>query len=227
MADNPLETFKVVLIGESGVGKTSIISQFIDQNFQDDLQTSTGGTFSSKSFIYGNGKILKFEIWDTAGQERYRALTKMFYKDTNAAVLVYDITRKKSYEELKKYWVKEIKESAPENIIIAIVGNKSDLLEEEEGQDEHVDEGEAREYASNLGSLFFTISAKKNYGINDLFLQIAKKHTGAEDIKIKIDEEDGEPENQMNQNEVMNSKGTMKISKEATFDNTKKKKKCC
>ena len=228
MVDISIETFKIVLIGESGVGKTSIISQFIDQNFQDDLQTSTGGTFSSKSFIYGNGKILKFEIWDTAGQERYRSLTKMFYKDTNAAILVYDITRKISFEELQNYWAKEIQESAPENIILAIVGNKNDLLEEE-GQGDFVDEGEAREFAAKLGALFYTISAKKNYGINDLFLQIAKKHTGVEDIKIKTDEEDsGEPENSLNnQNEALNSKGTMRISKEKTFDNQKKKKKCC
>ena len=87
------ESFKVVLVGESGVGKTSIITQFIDQTFQEDQQSTTGGTFSTKS-VKCDGKTLKFEIWDTAGQERYRSLTKMFYKDANAAVLVYDITRK-------------------------------------------------------------------------------------------------------------------------------------
>ena len=106
-----IESFKVVLVGESGVGKTSIITQFIDQTFQEDQQSTTGGTFSTKSVICDNTKILKFEIWDTAGQERYRALTKMFYKDANAAVLVYDITRKDSFEELQNYWAQQIKES--------------------------------------------------------------------------------------------------------------------
>ena len=98
-----VESFKVVLVGESGVGKTSIITQFIDQTFQEDIQSTTGGTFSTKSVVCDGGKILKFEIWDTAGQEKYRSLTTMFYKDANAAVMVYDVTRKDSYDEIKNY----------------------------------------------------------------------------------------------------------------------------
>ena len=222
MSENHIEAFKVVLLGESGVGKTSIISQFIDQNFQEDLQSSTGGTFSSKSFSYGGGKILKFEIWDTAGQERYRSLTKMFYKDANAAVLVYDITRKISFEELQSYWVEQIKESAPPNILLAVVANKSDLEEEEE-----VDEGQARNYAQELGAIFCTTSAKSRHGIDDLFLQIARKHTGANDVQIKNDEDDS-PNLFNNQDEdKMNKNGTMKITKEKTIVPKEKKKKCC
>ena len=123
-----VESFKVVLVGESGVGKTSIITQFIDQTFQEDQQSTTGGTFSTKSVQCDNGKILKFEIWDTAGQERYRALTKMFYKDANAAVLVYDITRKDSFEEMQNYWANQIKESSPPGIILAIAAINLILL---------------------------------------------------------------------------------------------------
>ena len=110
------ETFKIVILGETGVGKTSIISQYIDSIFQEDLQATTGGSFSSKTYTYDNGKLLKLEIWDTAGQERYRSLTKMFYKDAGAAVLVYDITSNFSFEELKNYWVREIKDNAPKDI---------------------------------------------------------------------------------------------------------------
>ena len=221
MNDNQIEAFKVVLLGESGVGKTSIISQFIDQDFQEDLQSSTGGTFSSKSFIYGGGKILKFEIWDTAGQERYRSLTKMFYKDANAAILVYDITRKITFEELQSYWAEQIKDSAPQNILLAVVANKSDLEEED------VDEGEARNYAKELGAIFCTTSAKSRHGIDDLFLQIARKHTGANDVQIKNDEDDS-PNMANNQDEdKMNKNGTMKISKESTLNPMQRKKKCC
>ena len=107
-----IESFKVVLVGESGVGKTSIITQFIDQTFQEDQQSTTGGTFSTKSVICEGGKILKFEIWDTAGQEKYRSLTTMFYKDANAAVMVYDVTRKESFDEIKNYWSNQIKENS-------------------------------------------------------------------------------------------------------------------
>ena len=111
-----IESFKVVLVGESGVGKTSIISQFVDQTFQEDQQSTTGGTFSTKSILCEGGKTLKFEIWDTAGQEKYRSLTKIFYKDAGVAILCYDITRKESFEEIQKYWYNQVKEYAPKNI---------------------------------------------------------------------------------------------------------------
>ena len=180
-----VESFKVVLVGESGVGKTSIITQFIDQTFQEDQQSTTGGTFSTKSVICDGGKVLKFEIWDTAGQERYRALTKMFYKDANAAIMVYDITRKDSFEELKTYWSQQIKECSPEGIILAIAANKSDLIEQEV-----VDEEEARNFGKELGAIFMNTSAKNTQGINSVFEEIAKKYTGSNTITIK--EEEGE-----------------------------------
>ena len=180
-----VESFKVVLVGESGVGKTSIITKFIDETFQEDQQSTTGGTFSTKSVICDGGKILKFEIWDTAGQERYRALTKMFYKDANAAIMVYDITRKDSFEELKNYWSEQIKESSPEGIILVIAANKSDLFEHEA-----IDESIAREFAEQIGAFYIATSAKNSDGINNLFEEIAKKYTGSSTITIKKDEGD-------------------------------------
>ena len=205
-----IESFKVVLVGESGVGKTSIITQFIDQTFQEDQQSTTGGTFSTKSVICDGDKILKFEIWDTAGQERYRSLTTMFYKDANAAVMVYDVTRSESFEELKNYWAKQIKENSPENIILVIAANKSDLIEHEQ-----VDEGEARNFAKELNAIFISTSAKSSEGINSLFEEIAKKYTGATNIKIK-EEGDDEPH-------VEESKDTVKIEN-AGKDKKQKKK---
>ena len=103
-----VESFKVVLEGENGVGKTSIITQFINQTFQEDQQSTKGRRFNTKSVICDNGKTLKFEIWDTDGQERYHSLTKMFYKEAKAAVFFYDITRKDSFEELQSYWLQQI-----------------------------------------------------------------------------------------------------------------------
>ena len=110
-------TCKVVLIGESGVGKTSIISRYINNTFKTQLMSTPGANFVTKNVIMEDeNKSIKFEIWDTAGQERYRALAKVFYKNAAVCVLVYDITRKSSFEELKKYWVKEIKDNAPPSI---------------------------------------------------------------------------------------------------------------
>ena len=211
-----IESFKVVLVGESGVGKTSIITQFIDQTFQEDIQSTTGGTFSTKSVVCDGGKVLKFEIWDTAGQEKYRSLTTLFYKDANAAVMVYDVTRKESFEELKNYWSGQIRDSSPENIILAIAGNKSDLIEHEV-----VDEGEARDFAKELGAIFVSTSAKNSEGINNLFEEIAKKYTGSSKITIKEDFED-EPHEQ----EQQQTKGGVKIEGGAKKEKPKKKGFC-
>ena len=116
--DEGAQTCKVVLLGESGVGKTCIIARFINNTFEENLISTTGASYAGKTMTFDEfgGKSIKFEIWDTAGQEKYRSLTKIFYKDAGAAILVYDITRKESFEEIQKYWINQIKEFAPKNI---------------------------------------------------------------------------------------------------------------
>ena len=110
-------TCKVVLLGESGVGKTSIISRYINNTFKSQLMSTPGANFVTKNVIMEDeNKTIKFEIWDTAGQERYRSLAKVFYKNAAVCVLVYDITRKTSFDAIKNYWVKELKENAPKDI---------------------------------------------------------------------------------------------------------------
>ena len=110
-------TCKVVLIGESGVGKTSIISRYINNTFKSQLMATPGANFVHKNVLLEDeNQSIKYEIWDTAGQEKYRSLAKVFYKNAAVCVLVYDITRKTSFEELKNYWVNEIKANAPSNI---------------------------------------------------------------------------------------------------------------
>ena len=116
--DEAAQTCKVVLLGESGVGKTCIIARFINNTFEENLISTTGASYAGKTMTFDeyDGKSIRFEIWDTAGQEKYRSLTKIFYKDAGAAILVYDITRKESYEEIQKYWFNQIKDHAPKNI---------------------------------------------------------------------------------------------------------------
>ena len=112
------QSCKVVLLGESGVGKTSIISRFINNVFGENIISTTGASYAGKTMTFDEFErnAIKFEIWDTAGQEQYRSLTKIFYKDAAAAILVYDITRKNSFLELKNYWYDQVKETAPKNI---------------------------------------------------------------------------------------------------------------
>ena len=207
-----IENLKVVLVGESGVGKTSIITQYISQKFYEDQQITTGASYSNKLVLCDDTKTLKFEIWDTVGEEKYRSLTKMFYKDAKAAVMVYDVTRQESFNELKNFWSVQIKESSPEDIILVIAGNKSDLI----GQ-EVVDEEEARNFAKEKNAIFFSTSATNCEVINNLFEEIAKKYTGA--TKITIVEEGGDsqppPPEETNDN----------IKIESGNNNNKKKKK--
>mgnify|MGYP002626573460 CR=1 FL=1 len=210
--EKTIESYKIVLIGESGVGKTSLISQLMDQTFQQDQQSTTGGTFSTKTVLCDNNRTLKLEIWDTAGQERYRALTTMFYKDANAAILVYDITRKDSFEQLEEYWCKQIKENSPSDIILAVCGNKSDLVEKED-----VNEETARQFATSLGAAYLSTSAKYVETVNNLFIQLVKLYTNCNEVKF-IEEDDSSI--------IKSRKDTVKITKENTIKKDKKKG-CC
>ena len=115
--NNILKIFKVCLVGESGVGKTCIINRFVNDEFREDEPPSISASYSEKFIQLDEyeGKTVKFHIWDTAGQEKYRSIGKIFYKDANAAILVYDITSQKTFDEIKNYWYKEIKDHTPEN----------------------------------------------------------------------------------------------------------------
>jgi len=117
MYDDGIITCKVILLGESGVGKTSIIQRYICNIFNPDNPSTGGANYTSKTvdFEEENQKI-KFEIWDTAGQEKFRSLAKVFYKNSSVCILVYDITKRKTFEELQKFWYEEIKNSADCNI---------------------------------------------------------------------------------------------------------------
>ena len=114
--DEDFITCKVVLIGESGVGKTSIIQRYINHEFNPSISTTGGANFTTKLMKFEEEKQnLKFEIWDTAGQERFRSLAKVFYKNAAICVLVYDITRRESFLELQNFWIEEIKNNAATN----------------------------------------------------------------------------------------------------------------
>ena len=210
---------KIVLIGEAGVGKTSIISNFIDNRFDSNIQSSIGASFSSKTLSFSNGKNIKVELWDTAGQERYRSLTRIFFHNSAAVVLVYDITYKQSFEELKNYWIGEIKEAIEKKIVLAVVGNKLDLMENEE-----VNEEEVREFAKKNNALFFQTSAKSSTGIKDVFAGIVLKYKGWKGNVILVDNNNNE-----NQTEEYNDCPSPKRNDTILLQNNKKnkKKKCC
>lgn len=145
--------FKVVLIGESGVGKTNLLSRFTRNEFNHDSRTTIGVEFSTRTLTL-DGHLVKAQIWDTAGLERYRAITSAYYRGAVGALLVYDITKHQSYESVDR-WLKELYDHADASILVMLVGNKSDL--KDEGRE--VPTEEAKMYADSNGLLFMETSA--------------------------------------------------------------------
>ena len=179
MEDDDVICVKCVLLGESAVGKSSLINRFINDTFKKDSLPTLVGCYSTKEKYYEkyNQKI-KFEIWDTAGQEKYRAINKIFYQDAFVTLLVYDITQKDSYEALKDYWYNEVKEYSPNDVIIVVIGNKSDLYEHEQ-----VDENEVKEFCNSINVLYKQTSAQTGEGVNELFEAIGLKILESEEVK--------------------------------------------
>jgi len=170
MTDSSLP-IKCVLLGETAVGKTCLINRFVNNTFQEDFVPTMVGCYSSKDIFYDKAnKKIKYEIWDTAGQEKYRSINKIFYQDTSIAILVFDITRKDTFEALKNYWYLELRDNSPKDIVIAIAANKCDLYEYEE-----VSHDEVEEFGKSINALYEQTSAKTGEGIKDLFNSIGYK----------------------------------------------------
>jgi small GTP-binding protein len=168
---NEPESVKVVLLGESGVGKTSIINQFITNKFNPRISTSVSAQFISKTINFPEfEKSIKFDIWDTVGQEKYRSLTKIFYKDARVILLVYDITKEISFSALKDYWYKEVINTVDDDPLLVLVANKTDLYLKQT-----VTNNVGKEYAEQIKAMFQTTSALNSQGINTLFENIGKK----------------------------------------------------
>ena len=202
---------KAVLLGDSGVGKTCIISRYISGSFEKDIASTNGANYCSKMIKFENlGKNLLLDIWDTAGQEKYKALTKYFYKDASIVILVYDITRKDSFDNLKEYWYNQLLENCSKNIVLGIAGNKCDLFEEEK-----VSESEVREFAEKIGAIFELTSAQNNTGISDLFEKLGNKYLDPnfQDKKKQTEEEkekDGNQKIVLDKKEIANNEKTKK-----------------
>lgn len=165
--------FKLVLLGESAVGKSSLVLRFVKDQFDDYRESTIGAAFLTQTISLDDATTVKFEIWDTAGQERYKSLAPMYYRNANCAVVVYDITQASSLDKAKS-WVKELQRQANENIIIALAGNKSDLVAEHPDK-RAITTADAEAYAREAGLLFFETSAKTADNVRELFTAIARK----------------------------------------------------
>ncbi|KAL9181463.1 hypothetical protein ACHAXT_010268 [Thalassiosira profunda] len=179
------ESVKVVLLGDSGVGKSSLALRFVTNEFRPYSEATIGASFMSKMATIevpsaATGSPIKksqstrqrtigFKIWDTAGQEKYRSLAPMYYRGASAAILVYDITKPDSFAALQD-WASELTSNGPEGLVVAVCGNKSDLEE-----DRLVSQSTGESYANSIGALYTETSAKGGDGVESMFLEVAKK----------------------------------------------------
>ena len=227
---NEPDSVKVVLLGESGVGKTSIISQFTTHKFDPHRETSLSAQFISKTVDFPDiNQSIKFDIWDTAGQEKYRSLAKIFYKDAKVIVFVYDITTEFSFEGIKKYWYDETKANTDGNPILAVVANKIDLYLEQKVSN---DDGKA--FAEEIGAIFQTTSALSDSGITQLFDYIGKTYLipgfnykeGDQKAQEEFLKKQEEENNKKKPKSKKENKG-VKLDAKKADDKKKQKNGCC
>ncbi|CAI0646476.1 unnamed protein product [Colletotrichum noveboracense] len=190
-APKPSSSVKLVLLGEAAVGKSSLVLRFVNNDFQENKEPTIGAAFLTQKCNLPT-RTIKFEIWDTAGQERFASLAPMYYRNAQAALVVYDLTKPTSLIKAK-HWVAELQRQASPGIVIALVGNKLDLTngagesvgsaggdagEDADGEDgsgdaRKVSTEEAKTYAEEESLLFFETSAKTGHNVTEVFTAIA------------------------------------------------------
>ena len=197
---------KVVIVGDTGVGKTCIIERYVHNTYEGNQKATLVSSYTCKKVnIKEYNKTVSLDIWDTAGQEIYRSLSKNFYLNATIGILVYDICNIDTFNSIKEYWLEQLKESGDKNMILAIVGNKIDLF-----QNEQIPEQEARDYAKSVGAFYKLCSALNNEGINELVDDLINHFLSTLD-------------NQSNIQNNPNDNSDFKLDKKKQ----EKKKKCC
>ncbi|KAF1773657.1 hypothetical protein PC129_g2632 [Phytophthora cactorum] len=194
MGERSTKKFKVVLLGEGRVGKTSILLRYIKGEYDERQVSTLQASYLDKRLLVDNRRVA-LSLWDTAGQERFHALGPIYYRDADGALLVYDITDAESFRKVRT-WVRELRRIVGDDISICIAGNKSDLH-----RNRKVPEDEAKRYAESVGAAHFDTSAKLNRGLEDVFVELTRRmlsRTGGKKKKGSAliaddDDEDDEP----------------------------------
>jgi Ras-related protein Rab-1A len=192
------KSFKIMLLGDSSVGKTCFLKRYIDDTFQDVYLSTIGFDYKYKFITLEDGKKIKLQIWDTAGQERFRTIGKGYYKGAHGIILIYDVTSQKSFDSIKT-WLNEIKSEASNKVCVFLVANKIDI------EERLIPREDGEEIAKNNNLEFYESSAKDNINVSEVFQDLAEK------INEKY--------------QIMKEKG--KKLDEIIPEKTKGKKKCC
>ena len=181
--------YKVLLLGDSTVGKTCFLLRYCDKTFQDAHLSTIGLDYRVKTMTLKNKKNIKLQIWDTAGQDRFRAITKNYYKGANGIILIYDVTNLQTYENVKN-WITQIREETNPNVVIYLAGNKIDIPEEERA----VKTEEGKEIADEYKLQFKETSAKDGINVNEVFQELVEK---IDEVCSKLEESKPEQKNKL------------------------------
>ncbi|XP_056094330.1 ras-related protein Rab-41 isoform X4 [Rhinichthys klamathensis goyatoka] len=179
---NPLRKFKLVFLGEQSVGKTSLITRFMYDSFDNTYQATIGIDFLSKT-MYLEDRTIRLQLWDTAGQERFRSLIPSYIRDSAAAVVVYDIANLNSFQQTSK-WIDDVRTERGSDVIIMLVGNKTDLADKRQ-----VSLEAAEKKARDLGVMYIETSAKAGYNVKQLFRRVAAALPGMDSTPEKSKED--------------------------------------
>uniref|UniRef100_A0A3B4DAQ1 RAB6A, member RAS oncogene family n=1 Tax=Pygocentrus nattereri TaxID=42514 RepID=A0A3B4DAQ1_PYGNA len=181
---NPLRKFKLVFLGEQSVGKTSLITRFMYDSFDNTYQATIGIDFLSKTMYLEDRTVsVRLQLWDTAGQERFRSLIPSYIRDSTVAVVVYDITNVNSFQQTTK-WIDDVRTERGSDVIIMLVGNKTDLADKR-----HITTEEGEQRAKEMNVLFIETSAKTGYNVKQLFRRVAAALPGMESTQDKSRED--------------------------------------
>ena len=212
--------YKIILVGDPGVGKTSIMTKFVSNEFQNTYLSTIGVEFKSKEIHINNNTCARLKIWDTCGQEKFRAITRQYFKNSEGVFVVFDLTNKETIKKLD-IWMKDIKDNIDNDYFIFLIGNKSDVKE----RDLTIAE-EAKQFAINKKINYYEVSAKTGSGIYNIFEKMASKLINKKKIeksKEEINTDKIDIENKINKNfnldEYNHDRGTI--------EHVEKKSRCC
>ena len=168
MKNKKIPHYKILILGDPAVGKSCFLARYVENSFENVYMSTAGMDYKYKDVELGDGKLIKLQIWDTAGQERYRTLTTNLYKGAVGIVLIYDITNKKTFDNVRS-WITSIEEETSKKIILILVGNKADLKDERRVQKE-----EGEDIAKEFNLPFFESSAQSGLNVKSVFETLAK-----------------------------------------------------
>ena len=195
---------KVILIGDVAVGKTNIMSRFIYNKYSKNYKCSLSVEFKAKTMSIDNDSVVELKLWDTCGGERFRAITKQYYRDANGVLLIYDVTKRETFNDLPK-WLKDVQNAVDENAVVFLVGNKVDLEDER-----CVSSTEGVIFGKENNIDFAEVSAKTGLGVHGVFESLVRK------MVLRQEE-----------NEVAQSEASSVLQKPKVDLNIKAKKGCC